>query len=315
MSILILLLKIKLLPAISVTVKGETGCVTIEILKEMTVKKNRFSPFLFLVYTLFSCCGQSVYAEERDPVCVPILMYHEIKTYKTGKDVITPYEFERDLQFLKENEYTTITMTDLIGHVYENRGLPPKPIILTFDDGYLNNFIYAFPLLQKYGAKIVLSIIGKNTDDFTRIPDKNPDYSHVTWEQLNDMIQSGLVEAQNHSYNLHSYSKKRIGCIKNSWETESIYRQILTEDIEKLQAEMKEMTGCTPNTFTYPYGHMSKEGIPILKQIGFKASLSCTYGVNLITRDPESLYGLKRICRAHGTNLKKLLAEAMKTIE
>lgn len=151
---------------------------------------------------------------DKNYVCVPIIMYHEVKTIKTGKDAITPYEFESDLKYLQQNNYTTITMTDLINHVYKGTPLPEKPIILSFDDGYLNNYVYVFPLLKKYNMKIVLSIIGKDTDDFTAIKDDNLDYSHVTWSQINEMIDSKYVEIQNHTYNLHSITKGRFGCKK-----------------------------------------------------------------------------------------------------
>lgn len=248
-------------------------------------------------------------------VIVPIIMYHEVKPFKTRKDVITPYEIESDLKYLKANGYTTITMADLIEYVNGGKDLPEKPIVLSFDDGYYNNYVYVFPLLKKYHMKIVLSILGKNTDDFTQIPDDNLDYSHVTWDQINEMIQSGLVEVQNHTYNLHTITRKRFGCQKNRGESLEHYELVLTEDIIKLQNEIKEKTGTTPNTFTYPYGQVSKESYPIIKRLGFKASLTCDYGVNIITKNPEILFGLKRICRAHNVPLKKALREAVKTLK
>jgi peptidoglycan/xylan/chitin deacetylase (PgdA/CDA1 family) len=252
---------------------------------------------------------------ENHGIVVPIIMYHEVKPYNAGKDVITPYEIESDLKFLKENKYSTITMTDLIDYVYKNKELPENPIILSFDDGYLNNYFFVYPLLKKYNMKIVLSIIGKNTDDFTRIPDNNLDYSHVTWNQINEMIHSGHVEIQNHTYNMHKITPKRYGCRKKRGESIEHYEQILTEDIGKLQQEITLLTGFTPNTFAYPYGQVSKESVPIIKNLGFKASLSCDYGINIVINDPEMLYGLKRICRSHGVPIKKAIYDAMKTLK
>lgn len=251
---------------------------------------------------------------EPQGVVLPIIMYHEVKPYKTRKDVITPYEIEADLKYLQANNYTTITMTDLIDSVNGKKELPPKPIILSFDDGYYNNYAFVYPLLKKYNLKIVFSMIGKYTDDATQIPENNLNYSHVTWDQANEMIRSGLVEIQNHTYNLHTITSKRFGCQKNKGESPEHYEQILTEDIGKLQREITDRTGTAPNTFTYPYGQVSKESYPIIKKLGFKASLTCDYGVNIITRDQEILYGLKRICRAHGVPLQKALREAMENI-
>jgi peptidoglycan/xylan/chitin deacetylase (PgdA/CDA1 family) len=269
------------------------------------------------VIIFFLACGivnssVKTAVQDEDAVYVPIIMYHEIKTYKTGKDVITPYEFESDLKYLSANNYHTITMTQLIDYVYENAELPENPIILSFDDGYLNTYLYAFPLLQKYQMKIVFSIIGKNTDDFTRIPDDNLDYSHVTWTQLREMVQSGYVEVQNHSYNLHYYTGKRKGCAQNYSESFIKYEQILTEDISRLQELIFYATGQTPNTFTYPYGKYNDKTIEILKKLGFKAALSCDYGINAITTDPEVLYNLKRICRSHNCSVKTILKKLEK---
>ncbi|HEX3016275.1 MAG TPA: polysaccharide deacetylase family protein [Caproicibacter sp.] len=250
-----------------------------------------------------------------DGITVPIFMYHEVKTFKTRKDVITPGEMESDLKYLKENNYTTINMTDLIRYVDGKGNLPEKPIILSFDDGYLNNYVYLYPLLKKYNMKIVLSIIGKNTDDFTRIPDNNLDYSHVTWSQIKEMKESGLVEIQNHTYNMHTMNSKRLGCKKNKNESSSHYEQVLTDDIEKLQDEILTNTGTLPNTFAYPYGKYSNESEAILKKLGFKASLTCDYGVNIITKDPEKLFGLNRVCRIHGVPIQTALQKVLKTVK
>lgn len=270
---------------------------------------------ILALFVTLSCALPAAGADfGSDDMVVPIFMYHEVKPYKTRKDVITPYEIESDLEFLKKNHYSTLTMKDLIAYANGQKELPEKPIILTFDDGYLNNYQYVYPLLKKYNMKIVLSIIGKNTDDFTSIPDDNLDYSHVTWGQIKEMQQSGLVEIQNHTYDLHKISWKRFGCKKNKGESLAHYEQTLTEDIGKLQQEITEKTGTTPDTFTYPYGTVSKESFPIIKKLGFKASLSCDYGVNVIPKDPEKLYGLKRICRVHGVTLQKALRKAMRTL-
>ena len=94
-------------------------------------------------------------------------------------------------------------MTQLIDYVYDQKELPQNPIILSFDDGYLTTYEYVVPLLKKYNMKIVLSLIGVDTDNFSKTFDNNLDYAHMTWNQLNEMACSGLVEIQNHTYNLY----------------------------------------------------------------------------------------------------------------
>lgn len=80
--------------------------------------------------------------------------------------------------------------------------------------------------------RIVFSMIGKYTDDATQYPENNMNYSHVTWAQANEMVQSGLVEIQNHTYNLHTITRKRCGCQKNKGESLKQYEQVLTEESE-----------------------------------------------------------------------------------
>ena len=83
-------------------------------------------------------------------VAIPIILYHSIlKREKiTDRYAVTPNQLENDLVYIRDNGYTTITMSDLIGYVHGNGTLPEKPIIITFDDGFLNTYIYAYPLLK-----------------------------------------------------------------------------------------------------------------------------------------------------------------------
>ncbi len=244
-----------------------------------------------------------------EKVEVPILMYHSIlrSTNTHGNYIISEAAFEADLKFLKDNGYTTIVMQDLIDYVYSGKALPNKPIVLTFDDGYFNNFSYAFPLLKKYNSKAVLSVIGYYTDLYTKTPDENPSYSHVTWDNVKKMMDSGLIEMQNHSYNLHTTDKGRNGAKKKQGESLEKYKEMLTADLGKLQEKFKANTGYTPSTFTYPFGSVSNASFDIVKDMGFKASLSCESGMNTITRDPECLYMLKRYLRTPKKSAESIL--------
>ena len=154
----------------------------------------------------FTYKTSSVSAE--NSVEVPIIMYHSVidNKSKAGKFVITPSQFEQDLLFIKENGYEPIFMEDIINFVYKGTSLPKKPIVLTFDDGYYNNFLYVFPLLKKYNMKAVISIVGVYTDLYTQNEDVSPEYSHLSWDNVSEMMDSGLVEFQNHSYNFHTKS-------------------------------------------------------------------------------------------------------------
>ena len=81
---------------------------------------------------LFVLCPLAAYAavEEADAVPLPIIMYHEVKPDKSGKDAIQPWELESDLRWLAENGYTTVVMADVIAYVRDGTPLPEKPIVL-----------------------------------------------------------------------------------------------------------------------------------------------------------------------------------------
>lgn len=277
--------------------------------------------FFFILVAAFPvyAAGSPAYAAAssyEEPIYLPILMYHEVKYHKFGKDVISPWEFESDLKYIARNHYTTITMADLINYFYGAKPLPAKPIMLTFDDGYYNNYKCVLPLIKKYGAKIVLSIIVKDTENFTEYPSENLDHSHVTWTQLNEMLASGLVEVQNHSYGLHRITKTRYGCLQGRFEPLSLYEKVMLDDTLHAQDKIFHMTGNLPSTYTYPYGRYNEAVDIALKKMGFLATLSCEYGINIIspTRTPN-LYHLKRVCRSHNDKLPALLENAYKAMK
>lgn len=255
--------------------------------------------FLFVLTFIFVLLFSFVFANSEEYIKVPIIMYHSIlkDPARSNKYTITPAVLEEDLKYIKANGYETITISDLISYVYADKPLPPKPIILTFDDGHYNNYGYLYPLLEKYDMKAVISIVGSYTDKFSETNEANLNYSYLRWKDINELISSGRVEFQNHTYNLHDNTHGRIGAKKKKGESDDEYKKILEEDINKLQNEFKENTGYVPTCFTYPFGGISNSSLDIIKELGFKASLSCEEGINKITKNPNSLYLLKRYNR------------------
>ena len=255
--------------------------------------------FLFILIFIFVLLFSFVFANSEEYIKVPIIMYHSIlkDPARSNKYTITPAVLEEDLKYIKANGYETITISDLISYVYADKPLPPKPIILTFDDGHYNNYGYLYPLLEKYDMKAVISIVGSYTDKFSETDEANLNYSYLRWKDINELISSGRVEFQNHTYNLHDNTHGRIGAKKKKGESDDEYKKILEEDINKLQNEFKENTGYVPTCFTYPFGGISNSSLDIIKELGFKASLSCEEGINKITKNPNSLYLLKRYNR------------------
>ena len=122
-------------------------------------------------------------------VRVPILMYHYISEPPPGADIyrkdlsVAPDLFESHLQYLAQNGYQMITLDDLLYALTQGRPLPPKPVILTFDDGYEDNYQSAFRLLQKYGLVGHFFII----TDFVNAGR----VGYMTWPQIEEMAAAG----------------------------------------------------------------------------------------------------------------------------
>ena len=240
-----------------------------------------------------------VVSNSKEYIKVPIIMYHSVlrREKLRSKFIIRAQDFENDLKYLKNNGYTTIVMKDLINYIYEDKELPNKPIMLTFDDGYYNNYLYVFPLLKQYNSKIVLSPIGKQSDIYSELDDKNPTYAHCSWNNLKEMNDSGLVEIQNHSYNMHTITKSRRGTKKNKNESLDHYKKVFVEDTLLMHERFKKHLDRIPDTYVFPFGAITNCSIDIAKELGYKAVLNCEGKINKITKSPDGLYKLCRILR------------------
>lgn len=249
------------------------------------------------------------------PVEMVVLMYHSVmsKQSRAGDYIITPAAFEDDLKYIRSQGFTTVVMEDIIAYVKEGRPLPERPIMITFDDGYYNNYLNVYPLLQKYQMKAVISIIGAETDKYSERPEeKSESYSHITWDMIREMQESGLVEVQNHSYNLHKVSQKRKGSGKSGSESQEEYQAMLREDLGKLQDRFAQMTEVIPTTYAYPFGSVSKYSYQVVEEM-FEASLDAQGRLFCLTRDESCLWRIPRYNRPWGTTAEKIIKKAYAT--
>lgn len=232
---------------------------------------------------------------------VPILMYHSVceDETKAGRYIVTDDVFRSDMEYLQRNGYTAVFVSDLIDYVYNGTPLPEKPVVISLDDGYLNNLTDVLPILRDTGMKAVVSVIGSGSENASA--NGGAAFAHLSWDEVRELSDSGYVEIANHTWNMHENAPDgRRGCKKMSGESTEEYRAALTEDISKLQSVLEEKTGKAPETFTYPYGKISPEAEAALKDMGFKAALTCKAGMNYLTGDPEQLFELHRFNRPTG---------------
>jgi len=131
--------------------------------------------------------------ENPQELAVPILMYHHVGPLASDADEITtnltvdPEKFEAQLSWLKSQGYQTLTLTQLNQVFFNKRQLPAKPVILTFDDGYADNYQYAFPLLKKYQMSAVIFVITDMRDGW-----------YTSWAELREMAAAG-IEIDSHT--------------------------------------------------------------------------------------------------------------------
>ncbi|MFC1466718.1 MAG: polysaccharide deacetylase family protein [Candidatus Brachytrichaceae bacterium NZ_4S206] len=192
---------------------------------------------------------------------VPILMYHYISEPPPGADryridlSVTPQDFERQLQYLAENGYTTISLYDLYAHLTLGRSLPPKPIVLTFDDGYRDHYEHAFPLLQKYGMRGTFFI----TTDFINFGNPN----HLTWEMVKEMSAAGM-DIESHARTHRDLRNRDFQFLV--WE--------ILGPIEQITAH----TGKRPRFFCYPSGRYDDAVIRMLRSVQTWAAVTTEHG-------------------------------------
>lgn len=266
--------------------------------------------FIFMMLFTGICSYAMVRAnDEEQEISVPILMYHSIlkDPNRSGKYVVTPTTLENDMIYLKEHGYETVLAKDLIAYVYDDKPLPKKPIVLTFDDGHFNNMVYLLPLLEKYQMKAVISVVGNYTEQFSQSDGHNPNYSYLTWEDIKKIEDSGRIEIANHTYHLHEKSSRK-GCSILEGEAVEEYRNHLKKDLEKLQVALKEKADIQSSvTFTYPFGYICPESQKTVEEIGFLASLSCYERINQISKNKGCLYSLGRFNRPEGISTEEYM--------
>jgi|CXWL01.1.fsa_nt_gi peptidoglycan/xylan/chitin deacetylase (PgdA/CDA1 family) len=177
---------------------------------------------------------------------MPTLMYHKIGDYPPGSKLaklwVTAADFRRQLAYLKENGYTSIDFRDWRDAEKGLKPLPEKPVLITFDDGYMNNYELAYPILREFGMKGCIFLVYETMDKHNswHDPATEPWLKMLTWAQIHEMQDCGVIEFGSHTMrhrNLETLSLDEV-----RWE--------LTESKRRLEEKLgREMVG-----FAYPYG-------------------------------------------------------------
>lgn len=245
-----------------------------------------------------------------------VIMYHHVTENKkrAGKYVILKDELERDLDYIKDNGYTTVTVGDLIEYVDGKKDLPEKIIMITFDDGFESVRELAWPLLKERKMKAVLSVVGSITETYAENADRNINYAYLNWDDIRELSESEEFEIQNHTYDMHSTNNSgRKGLSRKSGESPVDYENFLKEDLSRMQNLLKKLSGVSATAVAYPYGSYSKETLGIVKELGFRSSFLCEERINRITRsNADSLFDLGRYNRPSGRSTEDFFEKLLK---
>ena len=213
------------------------------------------------------------------PYQLPILLYHRVvnNTCTIGKHKIYVWEeaFRKQMQWLKDNNYQTITFSDL-------EALPlgtnlSKKIIITFDDGYTDNYTIAFPILKEFGFRAVIYLVTDCRRNEWNLHEGEP--------VLELMSKDQLLEMQNYGIEFGGHTRHHVD-LKNSPPDKQ------HAEIAGCYNDLEELTGCKALSFAYPYGAYNDETLKMVAQAGFKYGITTIFGPH---NWPEDLMRIRRI--------------------
>lgn len=222
------------------------------------------------------------------PIKVPVLMYHHLANNNFTNAVISPEKFKDDMMTLKDNNYTPIFLTDLYKYLKgENFTLPEKPIIVTFDDNYYSVYEYAYPVAKKMDIKLNFFVLGWLVGRDSLVFSDTPMTKRFSWEEAKEMQDSGLINLENHTFDLHSFEGKSegyfnycgYGLVPFSGENYEEYKVRVSNDMNRMNNLFEKHLDKKPLFVAYPFGRYSEQSEKVLKELGYKSSLTVERGV------------------------------------
>ncbi|MFD1188452.1 polysaccharide deacetylase family protein [Pontibacter rugosus] len=216
---------------------------------------------------------------------VPILCYHQIRDWtasdsEQAKTYIVPVRnFEEQIKLLADSGYHSISPDELLAYLTTGAKLPPKAIMLTFDDTNLSQYEVAAPVLEKYGFKGVFFVMTVSLG--------RPRY--MSKQQVRELAEKGHTIGS-HTWDHHNVKKYAV----NDWLTQ----------VEKPKQVLEEIVGHPITYFAYPFGLWNSEAIPELKNRGTTASFQLAAAQDTL----EPLHSIRRIIASgywNATTLQK----------
>lgn len=224
-----------------------------------------------------------------EPVQVPVLLYHHLTPRPEGANgaVISVTEFAQQMAWLKENGYTGIATADLHAWLSGQGRLPERPVLITFDDGYLSSYQYAYPILHQHQLRASIFLVSAMAGI------RPGDLPYLNWAELRELQESGLIEVQAHSHNGHRQIDGQPALL--AWSGDEV-----AADLRRLQLAFAGSGVPQPTAYAYPFGRYDGKVIAALREGGIQLGFTVKHGY---VRKGDPLLELPRIIIYPGTSL------------
>ena len=198
-------------------------------------------------------------------VGVPVLYYHSVDPSEANEVIISPEKLKEQLTFIKDSGYTTLTMSELNDYILNNAPIPEKSIVITFDDGYADNYANAFPILKELDMKATIFVISNFTDN---------DGYYMTSQQIKEMSDYG-IDIQSHTAS-HAHLNQLT------------YEEQLSE-LKTSKEKLESITEKPVISIAYPFGDYDDNTILASKEAGYSLSFNTNRGLSDREDNPLSL--------------------------
>ena len=246
---------------------------------------------------------------------LPVLMYHDLLAQDDGTGAMTAEIFDEQMQALQSAGYTTVSLDEVCDYVYRGAMLPEKPILITFDDGYRSNYELAYPILQNYGMKAAMFVIGVSVGQDTYKDTGVSITPHFSYEEAQRMIASGLVAIGSHTYDLHQSPQLDTAPVRETagilpGEGQAAYAAVFSDDLAQSVREIEENTTQRVTALAYPQGVYTTLSQALCREAGLLATFSSdVHGNTLVRGLGQCLYAMGRysVTPCSGAELVALL--------
>ncbi|KJU82560.1 polysaccharide deacetylase [Candidatus Magnetobacterium bavaricum] len=234
---------------------------------------------------------------------IPVLMYHHVND--SGSFItVDVARFEQQMRLLQRMGYRTLHTADLL-EVAVGGVAPQRCVMITFDDGWLDNYVYAYPILKKYGHKAVIFVVTswiteqglrpRMDEGFTTplpshkecvrmVEEGNGAQCVLSWQELGKMERSGIIDVQSHTHTHVRFDQR--------YEDNADRLAHLHSDLQRSRGLIRERLDKESHGLCWPWGVYDEGWIATATQAGFKALFTTRTGTNT---PQDGLLEIKRI--------------------